>query len=64
MNINYQALSEEELLNHQDDFIEFAKNDIEYFKFIPAKLRNQKKFIFNFIKYFDVNMYLVIVEKS
>lgn len=51
--MNYQSLSEEELLNHQAHFIDFAKNDPDYFKFIPAKLRNQKEFIFNFIKYFE-----------
>lgn len=53
--MNDPTLSEEELLNKQEDFIEFAKNDVEYFKFIPAKLRNQKQFILNFIKYFDKN---------
>jgi len=51
--MNYQTLTEEELLQHQQHFIDFAKNDIEYFKFIPAKLRNQKEFILNFIKYFE-----------
>lgn len=53
--MNYQALSEEELLNHQSHFIDFAKNDPDYFKFIPAKLRNQKQFVLKFISYFDDN---------
>ncbi len=53
--MNYQTLTEEELLNHQQHFIDFAKNDIEYFKFIPAKLRNQKIFIFNFLDYLEKN---------
>jgi methionyl-tRNA synthetase len=51
--MNYQALNEEDLLNHQEHFIDFAKNDIDYFKFIPAKLRNQQEFILNFIQYLD-----------
>lgn len=51
--MNYHYLNAEELLEHQDYFIDFAKNDIESFKFIPAKLRNQNEFILNFLNYFD-----------